>query len=69
MAARFTTRVSGSSGKSRCSWVIKLANILSCALIMSASGVWGVLCVAMIVANPCHGGYFLLTTTDFFTVP
>jgi len=38
-------------------------------LISIASGVRGVLCVATIVANPGHGGYFLLITTDFFTVP
>jgi len=46
-----------------------LANTLSCGLIMLASGVRGILFVATIVANPCHGGYFLLTATDFFTVP
>src|SRR5215813_11312803 len=65
-AARFTRRVRGSRGKSRCSWAIKLANPLSCGLIMLASVVRDVLCAATIVANPRYGGYFLLNSSKFY---
>jgi len=47
----------------------KLANTLSCGLIIFASVVRGVLCAATIVANPRYEGYFLLNCCLTFTVP
>src|SRR2546425_12030214 len=68
-AARFTIRVSGSRDRSQCSWAIKLANTLSCGLIIVASVVQGGFCVATIVAVPGCGGYTLLNCGLTSTVP
>src|SRR3989442_12755411 len=68
-AAKLMMRVSGSKGRSRCSCAIKLANTLSCGLIIVASVVQGGFCVATIVAVPGCGGYTLLNCGLTSTVP